>query len=1194
MKQFLLPALCIALGASGMSAAPAALRRANADPLGHALVARTNTSAGRMMAPLREQSAAGPSLSLQSDNILFLDGPDGTVWFAIGEMDTYDYTMEGGYVTEKRIQGFSYTIYDNNFQEVGTVKDKVDFNEGETRVAEVAIGTTVTKKFFNTDNKPEVTVTLVMNKADLSDYPYVNIRTNVYSVGGDKTDDGNDEVLMTMAGMPVSAVNTATDSWSESFYISFVDESAGNASDYDNYLDYLATIKNTVTTYSKAGWNGGPSVFDVAEFPNLLLPGDAMSNPYFISCIKDGKLTFISSHYEKSFFVDPSGMSGNEEVTPDNKLIVNVRQLASAWSSELTEVASLSIPTVQNVTSEILCTFYSVGSLMYDGDVDFEHYTSDGTPAFVVTAADYSAQNDEQYIESYYVYDASGNKILTIAENTESYVLLNDIAGMEPQAMFIYNEGSAYTYDFVDLYSATTALTIPHRIDNKTVSTSLERVKTTSGVLYAASLNSAHTDADGNTIHEIGWINDNGEFDHIDRINLGKNVALAQVYISAKALTPYLFNTDEAQEYLFLVKRYTSSDNSATQEELLVIAPDSEPLLTIVPDETKGVLLSVGLLAVDDPKLLICYRGADDKMTSDFYDLPLVKFAGGDGTAENPYLIATAGDLQQIKANTSAHYRLANDIDCGALDLVTITAFSGSLDGAGHNVANLTVTGRGIFKNSTAGATIKDINFTDAAVLPAGKSFSYTGLLVGEAQGTTVSNVHVLGFKAESAEFDDVFGGLIGRGTLKTSISGSRIAGATVNLPQGKAGGFIGGMMTGTAVTACAFTGSITAGSEVGGIASSIHTDGTVADCHVDADLTAEHTIGGVIASSSRAPIIRNHVEGTITATGASRWNGYCAGGIIGSLASDAADNTAVIVSGNFVGLESISIDPSKLGTPSYPGRFDSAHRIVGWSRANDEPEVTGYDDDWEPIYSTEPNAPEPGLADNYVISDLELLQADIADAHTSTEGLAKSRWELEQEFLEGLGFKFGTDTDNPWNAAAIYSPKLHFETAAVIEKANIVTTVGENFNIEVRLLSRSALTLDEVLGDFTMDYDYTKVEMTGNASVENNVLSIEMTATAEGTSTFTVGVLGSTVEGTVTAEVSGIADTVVSGDAIAILHNGNAVTAAGCTLEVYSLAGVKVAAGYDSVSTAALAAGVYLVRATDGSASATAKIVVK
>lgn len=1192
MKKVLLSGFCLALGTAAALAVPQ-FRSANPDPLHGALGARPASGWNTVTAAAPARIA--PEHSMVTDELVFLDGPDGSTWFATTSLDITEVPLPGGYATNKIINGYTYTIYNDAFEEIGTIHDQVRLGEGETKAAQIMLGATVTKKFFNSDNKTEVTVTLVMNKEDNYSYPAVNIRTLVYSVGGEKSDGTNDDVLMTIPGYPVAAVNTATDAWSESFYISFLSESAGNPDDYESHIDYLGSIKSTVTTYSKATWGGSISEFDVYELCHFNIPGDGMNNPYYILCIKDGKLTVITSKYEKSFFVDPSGMGGNEDLTPDNHLIVNVRQLPAGWgASTLEDVASLTIPTTQKDNEDILCTFYSVGSLMYDRDVDFGHYTTDGSAAFVVTTADCKNADDDDYIESYYVYNAAGNRIMTLAENTENFLMLNDIAGLEPQAMFIYNQGTAYTYDFVDLYSGTTALTIPHIIDNKVISTSLERVNTPKGVLYASSLNTAADDAQGNTWHEVGWINQEGVFDHIDRINLGKNVAIAQVYIAPNALNPYLFNTDSTQEYMFLVKRLLASGSSQTREELLIIAPESEPIMTVLPDETKGVLANVGLVWTATPRLMVGYMNENDVYSADFYDLPLTRFAGGDGTAENPYLIATVGDLQQIKFNTSAHYRVVADINATGFDFVSIPDFSGSLDGNGKTVANLTVNGNGIFKSTNAGAVIKDITLVDATVALSGSSFTYSGLLVGMAQTTAISNVRVLGLKVSSADFDDSFGSLVGRMTLNSSITGCNVAGAVINLPEGSAGGIVGNVMTGSTVTACAFTGSITAASEVGGIAATIYTDGTIADCHVNADLTAVHTIGGIVATSGRAPVVRNHVEGTITATGANRWKGHCVGGVIGTLQGDYQDSGVVSVSANFVGLEAINVDAVALGTPNYPGALDSAHRIIGWSMANDEPEIVDYDEFDEPIYSTDPVSPDPGLADNYVISSLEPLSADIADAATTTEGCSKSRWELEQDFMEGLGFKFGQDNDNPWNIQSINTPKLYFETGAILAQANITTHVGDNFNIVVRLLDRRQLTLDDVLGNFSMEYDEAKVEMTGNASVENNILTIEMKAIAEGTSSYSLRVLGSTVQGTIEATVSGIADTEIAAEAIAIRYNGTTVSAEGCAIELYNVAGTKVAAGNDAVETTSLPAGVYIVRAAAAGASRTAKIAVR
>ncbi|MDE6804141.1 MAG: hypothetical protein K2J29_05880, partial [Muribaculaceae bacterium] len=78
----------------------------------------------------------------------------------------------------------------------------------------------------------------------------------------------------------------------------------------------------------------------------------------------------------------------------------------------------------------------------------------------------------------------------------------------------------------------------------------------------------------------------------MDEINLGKNVAYAQVYINGEALSPYAINTDALHEYLFLVKRYLGQDGG-TQEELLVLNSNSDILLTCEPNDEYGYIYSV-------------------------------------------------------------------------------------------------------------------------------------------------------------------------------------------------------------------------------------------------------------------------------------------------------------------------------------------------------------------------------------------------------------------------------------------------------------------------------------------------------------------------------------------------------------------------------------------------------------------------
>ncbi|AMC94045.1 hypothetical protein AOC36_08605 [Erysipelothrix larvae] len=74
-------------------------------------------------------------------------------------------------------------------------------------------------------------------------------------------------------------------------------------------------------------------------------------------------------------------------------------------------------------------------------------------------------------------------------------------------------------------------------------------------------------------------------------------------------------------------------------------------------------------------------------------------FAGGNGTAENPYIIQTAKQLDEIRYGLDKHYKLDNDIDLtvflentpkGWVPIGTEDdPFTGTLDGNNHQVTGL-------------------------------------------------------------------------------------------------------------------------------------------------------------------------------------------------------------------------------------------------------------------------------------------------------------------------------------------------------------------------------------------------------------------------------------------------------------------------------------------------------------------------
>lgn len=121
--------------------------------------------------------------------------------------------------------------------------------------------------------------------------------------------------------------------------------------------------------------------------------------------------------------------------------------------------------------------------------------------------------------------------------------------------------------------------------------------------------------------------------------------------------------------------------------------------------------------------------------------------AGGDGTAENPYIIQTPAELQSMQNDLSAYYVLANDIDMSGISNWTpigsssnpaTTAFHGSLDGNGHTIRNLNIdlpeqNYVGLFAVIYIGATISDLNFENCTIT----GNQNVGVLYGRCNGAS-------------------------------------------------------------------------------------------------------------------------------------------------------------------------------------------------------------------------------------------------------------------------------------------------------------------------------------------------------------------------------------------------------------------------------------------------------------------------
>ena len=212
-----------------------------------------------------------------------------------------------------------------------------------------------------------------------------------------------------------------------------------------------------------------------------------------------------------------------------------------------------------------------------------------------------------------------------------------------------------------------------------------------------------------------------------------------------------------------------------------------------------------------------------------------VQFAGGSGTAEDPWQIATAEQLDRVRDDLKAHYILTEDIDLsgyenwipiGAFQSLSDApedaevphpdyAFTGTFDGAGHTISNLKVSseapmGAGLFgcaSGTESGAasighfTLKDVNVS---------GFYLVGGAVGlQFMSCSVTDIHLVGENHLTGM--QGIGGIVGTGFDLISDC-SVTADITVSGDDGACAGLIAGGTTMSSIKNCEVTGgSITA-----------------------------------------------------------------------------------------------------------------------------------------------------------------------------------------------------------------------------------------------------------------------------------------------------------------------------------------------------------------------------------------------
>ena len=914
------------------------------------------------------------------DNYGFLNAPDGTTWTytAAFEKKYGDYTM------------VTLTVYNDSKEHVGTIVDSLKLDSTMIAINQAEINPLVTKQFFNSDDKYELMLFL---HAQTKNYEGKHFN-HVFSISDGDTVT---EPIATVEGRQIYAQNTSE--FNENYVMIFARDSASTSKNYTLCYDIRR----------KAAYGDKDGIRHTFRVPYANVAALTDLQPIFM--VQSGyDQYYVLQQYEKPYFDPNTPLDQDPVVNPDNNLVITF------INKIFKTVHTTKIPITQDQNQKLLYTFPMLGGLEGAKDILLNY---DGTkPGYIITMEKYNLESDGS-ITSFYKYDVDGNQLSTIAENTLGRIKMSPVVGQEEQWMFMKEEYDGEFF-FVDLPSCTPRTEISVYLeDGRTISSQIDRYPKGDTYEYAVALLQGNNEVDGTISQDIAWLNADGTFNRYEKINLGMYIEAAQVNITADALNPWVIHTDDAREYMVLVKRYNPNNTSDKETAFLVCNTKGEILLDYGKDAEKGELNMVYLMDKGANPSILCVYQKNGILTMHYTPLPLNKSAlKGNGTAQDPYQLTCSNDFKLIDNNPSAYYEVANDIDFLSIPFEgPKRAFTGKLDGKGHTLNNLCLMGRGLLSEVKDSAYITNINIKNPILLLSDKHLEMAaGVLANSMQGgvdsagvasnALLSNIHVSNPVIKANGYKEIIGGIVGYVALNTDVNTCSVTDAEIVAPSAQVGGVIGKSQTYSQIHACLFTGSAE-GKVVGGITSEVSGGEPVYDCRVDADLYSSNTIGGIVGHSGRSKIYNNIVSGTLNLADTTKVGKV--GGIIGHVDTDATGASTEILAENcLVALSAIHVPA---------GKDVIAHRVIGFSSGDD------YEYDWDNVDWSKPQsewprayfAPEKNFKNNYVISDLAALDATIQLTDTTTEGATLAWNEVTTAWLGEHGFLFGTEVAAPW-----------------------------------------------------------------------------------------------------------------------------------------------------------------------------------
>lgn len=379
------------------------------------------------------------------------------------------------------------------------------------------------------------------------------------------------------------------------------------------------------------------------------------------------------------------------------------------------------------------------------------------------------------------------------------------------------------------------------------------------------------------------------------------------------------------------------------------------------------------------------------------------------------YAITTPDDLVNMKYDLAGDFTLENDIDMSGVEWTPVGEFTGTFDGKGHYIKNLTYNdpdkGEVALFSTTRNAEIRNLGMMNANLV----GNANVATVVGRAYGGIIENCAAVGSYIEG---NDHVASIVGDVNINDNAEGAIvrncISDSRVNSRSYQAGGITGTIVAGT-VEKCLFSGTVECPNNSTGMVALIDAD-TYPSYIQNNMIAASHLYGAVsrvVATAGRTAYLSNNYALYTT---------YC-----GSTSSNAGKMENEY---DAAGIHGANVDESVARTKDF---YEST---LGWDFENTWKFLDGAEGKMYPVLKWM-NAPLPSLI--YDMPQNKSILYDMGNEFIALDGIHASWGQVLEKTIVSGG-----------NIASIYEGFLYAgdDYGAFVDRGDVVVAVTPEADI--------------------------------------------------------------------------------------------------------------------------------------------------